>query len=71
MTSQVLQRADEARRGAVHRFVGVLQEILRRLDDDRGAAHVRATFRWREEARHRRFTCCGGLRATLVARGCP
>ena len=70
MTSQVLQRADEARRGALHRLVGVVQKVLRGLDDDRGAADVRATFRWREEARHRGFTCGDGVRASLATGRC-
>ena len=70
MTSQVLQRADEARRGAVHRPIGVLQEVLRGLDDDGGAAHVRAAVGRGVSANYGGVVGRDGLRASLAIGRC-
>ena len=71
MTSQVLQRADEARRGAVHRPAGVVQKVLRRPHDDRGAAHVRAAVGRGVSANYRGVAGRDGVRPTLAIGRCP
>ena len=71
MTSQVLQRADEARRGAVHRLVGVVQKVLRGLDDDGRTTDVRAAVGRGVSANYGGVVGRDGVRPSLAIGRCP